>query len=324
MASTIARRRNGALYGVLSVLALLGVIALVLSLTLPTASSNPFLGRDLYVYPGSRASQAAADASGSEKQAFTELATTPTAIWLLPEEHPVSEIAEFVDSVEKDAAAQDQLPVFVVYGVPSRDCDNFSSGGTEAAEYPDWISAIATGIASRPTVVILEPDALALAPSCGTEKATVGFIDTAITRLTGPGVTIYLDAGHSTWLAADVMAPLLEAAGVGRVRGFVTNVSNYNTTAEERDYGDRLSEILGGAHYVIDTSRNGNGSNGEWCNPSGRRIGDSPTAIDDGSAQDASLWVKNPGESDGRCNGGPRAGAWWPERALELVSGRGR
>lgn len=321
MASTIARRRNGALYGVLSLLALLGVIALVLSLTLPTPSPNPFLGRDLYVYPGSRASQAAADASGAEKQAFTKLANTPTAIWLLPEEHPVSEIAEFVNSVEKDAAAKDQLPVFVVYGVPSRDCDNFSRGGTKAADYPKWISAIAKGIASRPTVVILEPDALALSPSCGTEKATAGFIDTAITRLTAPGVTIYLDAGHSSWLGAEVMAPLMRAAGVERVRGFVTNVSNYNTTADERDYGDRLSEMLGGVHYVIDTSRNGKGSNGEWCNPSGRRIGDIPTAVDDGSAEDASLWVKNPGESDGRCNGGPRAGAWWPERALELVDG---
>ena len=33
---------------------------------------------------------------------------------------------------------------------------------------------------------------------------------------------------------------------------------------------------------------------------------------------DAYLWVKTPGESDGTCNGGPRAGQWWPEYALGL------
>ena len=33
---------------------------------------------------------------------------------------------------------------------------------------------------------------------------------------------------------------------------------------------------------------------------------------------DAFLWVKTPGESDGTCNGGPRAGEWWADYALEL------
>ena len=33
---------------------------------------------------------------------------------------------------------------------------------------------------------------------------------------------------------------------------------------------------------------------------------------------DGYLGVKTPGESDGPCNGGPRAGQWWPEYALGL------
>lgn len=306
----------------LSLVGLLGVIALVLTLTLPASSGNPFLGRDLYLYPDSTAAKAVPESTGRDAAAAEKLAAVPQAIWLLPETHPTDEIAEFVDSIELDAQEKDQLPVFVVYGVPSRDCGNFSSGGTEAADYPRWISAIATGIASRPTVLILEPDALPLAPSCDTVKATTNFIRDAVTRLSGPEVTIYLDAGHSTWLAPDVMAPLLKAAGIDEVRGFVTNVSNYNTTAEEQEYGTELSALLGDTHFIIDVSRNGSGSNGEWCNPSGRRIGDFPAAVDEGTPQDASLWVKNPGESDGRCNGGPAAGVWWPERASELVRGR--
>jgi endoglucanase len=35
---------------------------------------------------------------------------------------------------------------------------------------------------------------------------------------------------------------------------------------------------------------------------------------------DAYLWVKVPGESDGPCNGGPPAGSWWQEYALEIAS----
>ena len=34
---------------------------------------------------------------------------------------------------------------------------------------------------------------------------------------------------------------------------------------------------------------------------------------------DAYLWIKIPGESDGKCNGGPKAGRFWGEQAEELV-----
>ena len=71
---------------------------------------------------------------------------------------------------------------------------------------------------------------------------------------------------------------------------------------------------------VIDTSRNGNGSNGEWRNPRGRALGEQPRFVDDATALDALLWVKLPGESDGACNGGPAAGTWWQEFALELAA----
>jgi endoglucanase len=35
------------------------------------------------------------------------------------------------------------------------------------------------------------------------------------------------------------------------------------------------------------------------------------------------LWVKRPGESDGSCNGGPAAGQWWRDKALELAGNAG-
>ncbi|RKN54957.1 endoglucanase, partial [Streptomyces klenkii] len=85
------------------------------------------------------------------------------------------------------------------------------------------------------------------------------------------------------------------------------------------------SELLGGAHFVIDTSRNGNGpyegTDEPWCNPPGRALGDAPTAGTGDPLVDAYLWIKRPGESDGECRGGPPAGQWWPEYALALARG---
>jgi endoglucanase len=321
VAST-SRKSGGALFAILSLVALLVIIGVVLVVAVPQfAPSNPFSGRALYVDPRSSAALAAADASGEEAAAFTTLADTPTAIWLLPEEHPAAEITSYVALIEADAAAKSELPVFVVYGIPSRDCGNFSAGGTEAREYPLWISAIATGNGDNPTVIILEPDSIALSPDCGTEQVTADFLNDAIGRFTGSNTAIYLDGGHSNWLPADTMAPLLTAAGVSRVRGFATNVSNYNSTDREREYGQQLSSLLNGAHFVVDVSRNAKGTNGQWCNPDGRGIGVPPSGVDDGTPQDANLWIKKPGESDGECNGGPPAGVWWPFQALELVRG---
>lgn len=318
------RRAGGIWIAVVGLVLLGAVIAVVVTVSKGSAASdNPFVGASLYVYPDSSAAKAAAVANGTEESApFAQLARVPTAIWLLPEAHPTGEITEFVSRIEADAAVKSQLPVFVVYGIPSRDCGNYSAGGAADQEYPVWVSAIAAGIGTAPAIVILEPDALALSPSCGTEDATAAFLKDAISRFAqNAAATLYLDGGHSDWLEPAQMAALLTKAGVADVRGFATNVSNYNTTHDERDYATSLSELLGGAHYVIDTSRNGKGSTGEWCNPAGRAIGDTPSGVDDGTAQDASLWIKNPGESDGECNGGPPAGQWWPSQALELARG---
>jgi endoglucanase len=96
-------------------------------------------------------------------------------------------------------------------------------------------------------------------------------------------------------------------------------------------------------HFVVDTSRNGQGpwtppaypDPQDWCNPPGRGVGVRPTADTGNALIDAYLWVKVPGESDGECTRGlgpggstvdpewgridPPAGAWFPEQALELA-----
>jgi endoglucanase len=82
---------------------------------------------------------------------------------------------------------------------------------------------------------------------------------------------------------------------------------------------------VGGKHFVIDTSRNGNGpyTQGDpaqrWCNPPGRALGETPTTKTADPLVDAYLWIKRPGESDGTCKGGPKAGEWWASYALALA-----
>jgi endoglucanase len=136
-----------------------------------------------------------------------------------------------------------------------------------------------------------------------------------------PNTVVYIDAGHARWIKVPQMAERLKKAGVADAHGFALNVSNYVTTEENAEYGKKLSEAVGGAHFVIDTSRNGAGPapGDAWCNPFGRKIGQAPTTETGDPLVDAFLWLKRPGESDGTCNGGPEAGKFWLDKALELA-----
>lgn len=134
-----------------------------------------------------------------------------------------------------------------------------------------------------------------------------------------PQTAVYLDAGNSAWHSADVMAERLRAIGVVRARGFALNVAGNQTTAAEVAYGERVSAALGGSHFVVVTGRNGAGPGNTWCNPEGRAVGALPTTATGSPRVDAFLWIKQPGESDGTCNGGPTAGTWWSARARDLA-----
>jgi endoglucanase len=245
------------------------------------------------------------------------LAAEPTAKWFGNWSGNVeSAVREYVNA----AKAAGKTPVLVAYNVPQRDCGGYSAGG--ASDYTNWIGAFARGIGSANAVVILEPDSLSLMDclSSGDQDNRYKLLSGAVSILKSNGNTsVYLDAGHSNWIDPSVMAARLQKANVAQASGFALNVSNFMTTGDETSYGTQVSAKIGGKHFVIDTGRNGNGSNGEWCNPWGRAIGMKPTTNTGNSLVDAYLWVKTPGESDGNCNGGPSAGNWWADYALSLV-----
>jgi endoglucanase len=287
---------------------------------------NPIAGLTFYTNPESGAAVASRhSAPGSAGySAVTRLAAVPAAIWLTPEKFPTRLVGAYVSQVLAAARTIAQTPIFVVYGIPNRDCGNQSAGGLSPAEYPLWIQSIANALSTAPSIVILEPDSLALTEKCHNADERVAEISHDVSILGKTPAIIYLDAGHSAWMSPDEISVLLTRVGVSSVRGFATNVANYNTLAEEVAFGEAVSALTGGAYFVVDTGRNGNGAvsgTGEtWCNPSGRKLGLEPAAQTSQGHHDANLWIKPPGESDGRCNGGPIAGAWWNTRALELLT----
>ena len=283
-----------------------------------SASTNN--SSSLYVDPNSDAAKQEAGMSGAAADEMKLLASEPTASWF---GNWNSDIWSAVHGTVAAAAAQNQTPVLVAYNIPARDCGGYSSGGSNRPSgYQSWIGAFANAIGSNKAVVILEPDALAeIGCLSSADQATrLSLLSGAVSALKANANTkVYIDAGHANWIDASTMASNLQKANVTQADGFSLDVSNFDATTNEISYGQQISSQTGGKHFVVDTSRNGNGSNGQWCNPSGMAIGQKPTLSTGNSIVDAFLWIKTPGESDGNCNGGPSAGQWWPDYALQLV-----
>jgi len=286
---------------------------------------NPLRDRALYVEPSGSATAQAKSWTGArpgDAALIRWISQQPQGLWL-GDWH--SDVRAVVARRMRAARANGTVPVLVAYNIPERDCGQHSHGGADdAAAYLRWIDRVARGIGAGPATVVLEPDALAgmgcLPRSARAERTRV--MSAAVDRLTAAGGTaVYIDAGNPGWVPVPLMAKRLRAAGVARARGFSLNVSGFETTPRVAAYGRAISRRTSRAHFVIDTSRNGNGPHerGEWCNPPGRALGAAPSTETGDPLIDAYLWVKRPGESDGACNGGPAAGTWWPEYALGLA-----
>ena len=228
-----------------------------------------------------------------------------------------------VSSAVSTAAASNATPILVAYNIPQRDCGGLSAGGTTVDAYRAWIAAFANGLAGRTAVVILEPDALTQTNCLSSADMTTRYslLQYAVQVLRAQGGVVYLDGGNSSWRSPSDQAARLTRANVAEADGFALNVSNFQYTSSSIAYGRAISALVGGKHFVIDTSRNGLGptADNQWCNPPGRALGPASTTSTADPLVDAYLWIKAPGESDGSCNGAPAAGLWWPDYALGLA-----
>ncbi|MGY1858217.1 glycoside hydrolase family 6 protein [Modestobacter sp. SYSU DS0290] len=172
------------------------------------------------------------------------------------------------------------------------------------------------------------------------------WISSCVTYVTVVQVGDYANCGDQYWSGG----PANAFTGVALDPTKEWSDTAADPTANTAGVTSRYASVLGGAqpteHFVLDTSRNGQGpwappagtypDPQTWCNPPGRGLGETPRAVPDEEFPllDAYLWVKTPGQSDGQCNRGiagsttdpewggivdPAAGAWFPEQALELA-----
>ncbi|ORX49021.1 cellulase A [Piromyces finnis] len=265
--------------------------------------------------------------SGSLAEKAKKVKYVPTAAWLAWEGAP-AEVPQYLDEAGSNTV------VFVLYMIPTRDCNaNASAGGSSNIEkYKGYVDKIYNTINQYPNsriVMILEPDTIGNLVTANNDNCRnvqnmhKQALSYAISKFgTQSNVRVYLDAAHGAWLSshadktAQVIKEILNNAGNGKLRGISTNVSNYQTVNDEYNYHMRLNsalENLGvrGMKFIVDTSRNGANisgafnASGTWCNFKGAGLGARPQGSPDPSKPllDAYMWIKTPGEADGSSSG---------------------
>ena len=217
------------------------------------------------------------------------------------------------------------------------------NGDSPAAQtaYHSFITGFAEGIGSSRAVLFLEIDSLITTPGLNAHGLAVRMaeLNDAINVLIAncPRLVIYLDAGAADALPARRDATLLKRAGVAKIEGFFLNATHFDRLSKEIKYGNEISSMTGGKHFVVNTGTNGRGplvpknivkyGNEVLCNPVGRGLGPKPTTHTGYPNVDMFAWTTNPGESGGQCHdqpgyelpGAPPTGAYWPKYALMLV-----
>jgi len=144
---------------------------------------------------------------------------------------------------------------------------------------------------------------------------------------------------YGTWISdciaivTDPSNPLFNNPGACASQYYPANPSDFSTWGLTTAwYAANMGNAVATTHFVIDTSRNGDGPNnmqafaqapynqpasvigtlagGNWCNPPNSGLGLRPTANTGFPLLDAYLWVKTPGQSDGQCDAAGGVRAW--------------
>ncbi|CCC13409.1 hypothetical protein SMACR_06907 [Sordaria macrospora] len=343
---------------------------------------NPFVGKKLFANPKWATKLEDTYRSFTQKgdranaAVVRKVQKTGSFVWVTSRSG-LSEIDDAIRSArnEQRRTGQKQVVGLVLYNLPDRDCSAGESAGELSSKndglriYKEqFIKPYAAKLAAARDLqfaVVLEPDSLGNAvtnmgvefckEAVPTYREGIAF---AIKSLQLDNVALYIDAAHGGWLgwadnlplAAKEFATVVSLANANNapgsknatIRGFSTNVSNYNpyltsNTTRPRDpytewspsydeshYASSLSPYLSElglpAHFIIDQGRvalpGAREEWGEWCNVEPAGFGHAPTAdqkVLQNENVDAIVWVKPGGESDGECGlaGAPKAGAWF-------------
>jgi len=333
--------------------------------TQPTQApgGNPFAGTQYYINPHYTEEVDSSIATNPSKRAKMEKVKEFASAYWIDRMSVINNVTTILTQARRQSqvSGRQVMAALVIYDLPARDCAAAASNGeipcadaecaaginTYKTQYIDPIITVLRDFSDLTIVTIIEPDSLPnLATNMGVPKCQIAqkayktCVAYAIQRLaTLSNVRIYVDAAHGGWLGWDegrnkavaVFKEVLQnAGGANLIRGFATNVANYQALGSMTDTADpcnlagqynfAINEVkyvslldasfvasgITGLKYIIDTGRNGvtnaRQSCSNWCNINGAGIGIPPTSNTASSGLtniDAYFWVKPPGESDG-------------------------
>ncbi|ETS82642.1 Endoglucanase-6B [Pestalotiopsis fici W106-1] len=338
--------------------------------------TNPFTGKKLFANPtwATKLEQTydAFVEQGDEANAakVRAIQDVGTFVWIT-DRAGLSNIDAAVASARaaKAATGVDQIVGLVLYNLPDRDCSAGESAGELSSAdngleiyKTEFIQPYAEKVAAATDLtfaIVLEPDSLGnlvtnmgvefCANAADTYKEGIAY---AISSLQFSNVNLYIDAAHGGWLgwddnlepAAKIFAEVVQKAGNNtKIRGFSTNVSNYNpflanprenyteysNSYDESHYASSLAPHLEAnglpARFIIDQGRvaqyGARAEWGDWCNVAPSGFGAVPGTTINNTLVDSLVWVKPGGESDGECGlaGAPKAGVWFDDYVQMLV-----
>jgi endoglucanase len=189
------------------------------------------------------------------------------------------------------------------------------NGGTNP-KFDAEVSALKDAVGNFPALIFVEEDAIDTI--CWRSRAAIAqriaLLKDEIDQLSQlPHALLYVEGGTSDANSPAEAARVLNAADASKIRGFFTNDTHFNWAYKEIQYGNKVSALTHGLHFVVDTRGDGNGpllnphpvTQGieQLCNQPGRALGPMPGASDGSSYGmfspnlDGFVWVTTPGES---------------------------
>jgi endoglucanase len=313
-----------------------------LALSAAPPPSDPLTGATPFVdWRAGLAAQAARRMSGTHPQQAAMLnviASQPSVMrygnW--SGSNPGLQVAHYLDraAAEAPGTVPELSTYYVVEAKRSHPrCHHYADPAWRLGAYHRWMQSLASGIGQYRAIVFLEMDSL-ITVGCLSHyglQVRLHELHDAIDILSAlPRAVVYLDAGAADAVGARAVASLLNRAGVAEIQGFFLNSTHFDWTMKEVRYGQKISRMTGGRHFVVNTAENGRGplvprnrvkhGNEILCNPLNRGLGPKPTFNTGLPNVDAFAWIAYPGKSGGACRpGAPPTGAFWPKLALELV-----
>lgn len=248
---------------------------------------NPWTGKDRYVVQSYGKKLDQTIAAFNSKNDTLNAARTRTVQKKVSTFHWVTTraLVSTIKDVIKEARAQQKgrkrvIVGLVLYNLPDRDCSAGESAGELSSdkdglnlykkEFVDEYAKVVSSAKDLDFAIVLEPDSLGNAitnqgiPFCATATPIYEEgIAYAIAKLQFPNVHLYIDAAHGGWLGwadnlkptAQIFAKVVEMAKkinpAAKIRGYATNVSNYNPfQAKVRENYTEWSPSWDESHYA--------------------------------------------------------------------------